>query len=167
MQLFRNFSLVSLGIRPRSRRDAERIRQGEGRFSRPPKTRSNEAIWQRIPVTRIAYWDRDEKKVLTESPKKNDHTYVDVASMSGALVSGADENMPYRVVDDRWVVFLSFIWSQVVHVNTTVCLKTRNKIPHTPDDTEETRPERCSVYRRSGKGYRAAHLIFTTALHST
>ena len=38
MQIFRNFSLVSLGIRPRSRRGAERIRQGEGRLGGPPKT---------------------------------------------------------------------------------------------------------------------------------
>ena len=37
MRYFRNFSLVSLGIRPRSRRCAERTRQGEGRWSRPPK----------------------------------------------------------------------------------------------------------------------------------
>ena len=33
-----HFSLVSLGIRPRSRRGAKRMRQGEGRWSRPPKT---------------------------------------------------------------------------------------------------------------------------------
>ena len=37
MRYFCNFSLVSLGIRPRSRRCAERTRQGEGRWSRPPK----------------------------------------------------------------------------------------------------------------------------------
>ena len=37
MRYFCNFSLVSLGIRPRSRRCAERTRQGEGRRSRPPK----------------------------------------------------------------------------------------------------------------------------------
>ena len=57
--------------------------------------------------------------------------------MSGALVSGAHENMPQRVVDDRGVVFLFFTSSQVVCVNATACLKTTNKIPHTPD-TEET-----------------------------
>ena len=40
MRYFCNFSLVSLvslGIRPRSRRCAEGTRQGEGRWSRPPK----------------------------------------------------------------------------------------------------------------------------------
>ena len=37
MRYFCNFSLVSLGIRPRSCRCAERTRQGEGRWSRPPK----------------------------------------------------------------------------------------------------------------------------------
>ena len=33
-----HFSLVSLSVYPRSRRGAERIRQGEGHWSRPPKT---------------------------------------------------------------------------------------------------------------------------------
>ena len=33
-----NFSLVSLRIHPRSHRGAQRIRKGEGRWSRPPKT---------------------------------------------------------------------------------------------------------------------------------
>ena len=37
MRYFCNFSLVSLGIHPHSRRCAERTRQGEGRWSRPPK----------------------------------------------------------------------------------------------------------------------------------
>ena len=37
MRYFCNFSLVTLGIRLRSRRCAERTRQGEGRSSRPPK----------------------------------------------------------------------------------------------------------------------------------
>ena len=53
-----------------------------------------------------------------------------------------------------------------IYVNATACLKTTNTFPHTPD-TEETRPEDCSVYRRSETGYRAAHFIFTTAPHST
>ena len=38
IHFFARFSLVSHGIHPRSRRGAERIRQGEGRWSRPPKT---------------------------------------------------------------------------------------------------------------------------------
>ena len=38
IQKFAHFSLVSLSPRTRSRPDAERIRQGEGRLSRPPKT---------------------------------------------------------------------------------------------------------------------------------
>ena len=91
---------------------------------------------------------------------------VDVASMSGALISGAHENMPERVVDDRAVVVLCFTSSQVVYVNAIACLKTTNKICHTPD-TEETRPEDSPVYRQSGSGYRTAHLIFTSTLHST
>ena len=77
MRYFCNFSLVSLGIRPRSRRCAERTRQGEGRWSRPRRRRSNEAIRPRIPVPRIAYLGRDKKKILTKSLKsKNDLIYV-------------------------------------------------------------------------------------------
>ena len=41
----------------------------------------------------------------------------DVASVSRALISGAHENMPLRVVDDRVAVFLSFTSSQVVNAN--------------------------------------------------
>ena len=37
-QKFAHFSLLSLSLHPCSRRGAERIRQGEGRWSRPPKT---------------------------------------------------------------------------------------------------------------------------------
>ena len=38
IHFFARFSLVSLSIHPRSRRGAERIGQGEGRWSHPPKT---------------------------------------------------------------------------------------------------------------------------------
>ena len=55
-----NFSLVSLGTRPRSRRCAERTRQ------RPPKAALEPSyIRPRIPVPRIACFGRD-KKLLTK-----------------------------------------------------------------------------------------------------
>ena len=38
IQYFCNFFLVSLSPHPRARRGAQRIRKGEGRWSRPPKT---------------------------------------------------------------------------------------------------------------------------------
>ena len=38
--------------------------------------------------------------------------------------------------------------NKYIYANATACLKTTNKIPHTPG-AEETRPEDCSVYRRS------------------
>ena len=81
MRYFCNFSLVSLGIRPRSRRCAGRTRQGEGRWSRPPKAALERSyIRPRIPVPRIAYFGRDEKKLLTKSltPKK-DFIYIYVS----------------------------------------------------------------------------------------
>ena len=62
MRYFCNFSIVSFGIRPRSRRCSERTRQGEGRWSRPPKAALERSyIRPRIPVPRIAYFDRDKK----------------------------------------------------------------------------------------------------------
>ena len=65
-KIFSRHSLVSLGTCPRSRRCAERTRQGEGRWSRPPKPAHEPSyIRPRIPVPRIAYLDRD-KKLLTK-----------------------------------------------------------------------------------------------------
>ena len=59
-------------------------------------------------------------------------------------------------------MFLSFTSSQVVYVNASAFFKTIKFRTNTPD-TEETRPEYCLAYRRSGTGYRAAHFTFTTA----
>ena len=75
MQYFCNFSLVLLGIRSRSRRAAERARQGEQRWSRPPKPAlersyltENSSSGNRILKPR--------RKKLTEFLKKNDLMYV-------------------------------------------------------------------------------------------
>ena len=48
LQYFCNFSLVWLSIHPRSRRGAQRIRKGEGSWSRPPKTSTR---WSHPPKT--------------------------------------------------------------------------------------------------------------------
>ena len=53
--------------------------------------------------------------------------YVNVASASGARVSSAHENMPRRVVDNRWVVFLSSTPHQVAYANVTAFLKITNE----------------------------------------
>ena len=72
MRDFFNFSLVSLAIRPRSRRCAERTRQGEGLWSRPKKVALERSyIRPRTPVPRIAYFGRDKKKLLTKSLTPN------------------------------------------------------------------------------------------------
>ena len=42
-------------------------------------------------------------------------------------------------------------------------VKTANEILH-PPDTDKTQPEDCSVYRRSGSGYRVAHLVLLPLL---
>ena len=75
MQCFCNFSFVSLGIRPRSRQGAERIRQGEGRLSRPQKTALERSYltWISSSANRILRPRR--KKTPDRFPeKKNDHT---------------------------------------------------------------------------------------------
>ena len=63
------------------RLSAVEVRNGYGRATgvgaAPRRRRSNEAIWSRIPVPRIVYWGRDEKKLLTEKPpKKNDYIHI-------------------------------------------------------------------------------------------
>ena len=78
MRYLCNFSFVSLGIRLRSRRCAERIRQGEGHWSRPPKAALERSyIRPRISVPRIAYNGRDKNKLPTKSlTPKNDFIYI-------------------------------------------------------------------------------------------
>ena len=72
-----HFSLVSLSVYPRLRRGAERIRQGEGPWSRPPKT-----AFERIYLTENSSSEnrilrRRRKKTLDLiSEKKNDHIYI-------------------------------------------------------------------------------------------
>ena len=74
IQYFFNFSLVSLSIPPRSRRGAQRIRKGEGRWSRPPKTFTR---WSRPPKTfscfiRSSPADvKQNKQTITSMPPQN------------------------------------------------------------------------------------------------
>ena len=81
MRYFRNFSLVSLGIRPRSRRCAERTRQGEGRWRRPPKPALERIYLTENSSSANRILRPRRKKLLTESLKSNNHfiyTYIDV-----------------------------------------------------------------------------------------
>ena len=74
---FAHFSLVSLSPRARSRPSAERIRQSEGRLSRPPKTALERSYLTEkfSPENRILRPRR--KKTPARIPlKKNDHTYI-------------------------------------------------------------------------------------------
>ena len=89
MRYFCNFSLVSLGVRPRSRRCAERTRYGEGRWSRPPKAALERSyIRPRIPVPRIACFGRNKRKLLTKSlTPKNDFIYMYVVVESTFHIS--------------------------------------------------------------------------------
>ena len=76
MRYFCNFSLVSLGTRPRSRRCAERTRKGEGRWIRPPKAALERSyIRPRYPVPRIEYFGRD-KKTPDQIPDTKEGFYI-------------------------------------------------------------------------------------------
>ena len=68
---FARFSLVSLSIHPRSRRGAERIRQGEGRWSRPPKTALERSDFtDKNSSSEHAILRPRQKKLMTECQKK-------------------------------------------------------------------------------------------------
>ena len=71
-----HFPLVSRSVYPRSRRGAERIRQSEGRWSRPPKT----ALERSYLAENSSYENRilrgrDGIKFLTESAQKRMMVY--------------------------------------------------------------------------------------------
>ena len=71
IQIFERFSLVSLSIHPRSRRGAERITQGEGRWSHPPKTALERSDLTEQLQLRASHTDAEtKKKLLTESKKR-------------------------------------------------------------------------------------------------
>ena len=61
LQFFAHFSLVSLSVYPRSRRGAERIRQGEGRWSHPP---GDDARTKRFD--RESHTEAETRKLLTK-----------------------------------------------------------------------------------------------------
>ena len=65
VHFFGHFSIVPLSPHPHSRRGLERIRQGEGRWTRPSKTaleRSDFFATEKFPVSTMPYRGRDGKK---------------------------------------------------------------------------------------------------------
>ena len=65
-----HFSLVSLSVYSRSRRGAERIRQGEGCWSRPPKTALEGSYLTESSSSENRILRPRREKLLTESPAK-------------------------------------------------------------------------------------------------
>ena len=62
IQKIAHFSLVSLSPRTRSRPDAERIRHGEGRLSRPPKTALERSYFDREFQFRESHTEAETEK---------------------------------------------------------------------------------------------------------
>ena len=76
MRYFCNSSLVSIGIRPRSRRCAERTRQGEGRWSRPPKAALEQSyIRPRIQLCE-SHTSAETKKTPDQIPDTNEGFFI-------------------------------------------------------------------------------------------
>ena len=73
MRRFCNFSLVSLGICPRSRRGAERTRQGEGRSSRPPKPALERSYLNENSSSANRILRPRHQKTPDRIPEKNNH----------------------------------------------------------------------------------------------
>ena len=70
IQSFARFSLVSLSIHPLSRRGAERIRQGEGRWSRPPKTALERSDLTEKIQFRASHTEAKTRKTLDRIKKR-------------------------------------------------------------------------------------------------
>ena len=70
MRYFSNLSIVSLGVRPRSRRGTERTRQGEGRWNRPPKPALERSYLTENSSSANRILRPRRKKLLTESLTK-------------------------------------------------------------------------------------------------
>ena len=76
-----HFSLVLLSPRTRSRPGAERIRQGEGRLSRPPKTALERSYLTKNSSSENRILSPRRRKTPDRIPeRKNDHTYIYVNS---------------------------------------------------------------------------------------
>ena len=70
IQNFAYFSLVSLRAHPRSRRGAERIRQGEGRWSSPPKTALERSNLTEKSQFQASHIEAETKKTPDRIPPK-------------------------------------------------------------------------------------------------
>ena len=74
-----HFSLVSLSIRPRSPQAAERIRQGERRWSRPPKTALERSDLTEKFQFRQSHTEAETEKTPAQIPvpSKKKSLYID------------------------------------------------------------------------------------------
>ena len=73
---FAHFSLVSLSVHPRLRQGAERIVQGEGRWSRPPKTALERSDLTEKLQFRESHTEAETKKTPDRIPPKRIIIYM-------------------------------------------------------------------------------------------
>ena len=82
MRFFCNFSLASLGIRPRSRRCAGRPRQGERRWSHPPKPALEQSYLTKYSNSANRILNRRRKTTPDRIPETKYLLYMYLYSLS-------------------------------------------------------------------------------------
>ena len=76
--MFARFSLVALSIHPRSRRGAERTGQGEGRWSRPPKTALERSDLTEKFQFRESHTEAETRETPDQIPEKRIVIYMHI-----------------------------------------------------------------------------------------
>ena len=109
IQKFARLSLVSLNIHPRSRRGVERIGQGEGRWSRPPKT----ALERRDLTEKFQFGKshteaetKETNSLTSPSPQKTRlivYMYGYIPSCAGGIFFGLAKHMIMELHYERGV----------------------------------------------------------------
>ena len=112
------FSLVSLSVYPRSRRGAERIRQGEERWSRPPKTALERSDLTEKFQFQESHTEVDPKKLLTKSlppEKKSSHT-IYMGVHGNLRTNPIDPSSPLQKLTRTITVIVSCILNSTLDV---------------------------------------------------
>ena len=115
IQNFAHFSLVSLNVYPRSRRGAEGVRQGDGRWSRPPKTTLERSDSTEKFQFRESHTEADTKKtpdqIRVPSKKYQIIIYIFVYTHPQVLKYFMHVVYEHFEYSRYWPIFLGLLWS--------------------------------------------------------
>ena len=112
IQEFAHFSLVSLSPPTRSRPGAERIRQGEGRLSHPPKTALERSYLTENSNSESRILRPRRKKTPDRiPPKKKNHTYIsDTTSHNGRNGMCCRCSTAHHDLSELWIFVTVVNW---------------------------------------------------------